>query len=137
MSITSSPKTLHINARQIKILVVDDHALVLTALCEMLGCESDFEVVGSAANGEAALLLLTAGLQVDILLTDLNMRGMNGFELTREAMVVNKKLRVIILTIKPKADVEQQAVVAGAKASLSKDCDGDDLIASIRTVYTA
>ncbi len=78
------------------VLVVDDEPLVLFATASMLedlGCE-----VVTAANGPQALDLLARNRSVEILITDINMPGMSGFELAERAKRVRKGLQVILLS---------------------------------------
>ncbi len=121
----------------IKILVVDDHPVVRESLCRFLAGQEGIEVAASATNGQAALLLLKDGLDVSIVLTDLNMPLMDGMELTREVAAIVKGPSVIVLTFHGQLSVKQRALDAGAKDCLSKDGELDELLHSIRSVHAA
>ncbi|MEJ7560028.1 MAG: response regulator transcription factor [Pedobacter sp.] len=118
----------------LKILVVDDHTIVRNGLCQLLGEQSDLVIVGAAESGHYALELLNEGLDVDVMLTDLSMPGMDGFELTQRALSRNPGLQVIVLSMHSTLAVTQKALAAGAKACFSKDGDIDHLLTSIRAV---
>lgn len=121
----------------IKIMVVDDHPIVRESLCRLFSAQDDMEVRAEAADGQAALQLLKEGLQINLLLTDLNMPLMDGLELTRQAVALQEDLRVIILTFHAQPVVKQSALAAGAKACLSKDDDLAVLLSTIRSVHAA
>lgn len=116
----------------IRILVVDDHDVIRDSLCLMLSSQTDFFVAGSAENGEVALDLLQSGLNVDILLTDINMPVMDGLELTRKVTACNLDLYVIILSMHTTLAMSNSALEAGANAFLSKDTGIEDLFTLIR-----
>jgi DNA-binding NarL/FixJ family response regulator len=120
-----------------KILVVDDHQVVREGLCKLLSGQPDMEVVANAADGQAAMDLLQSGLQLDFLLTDINMPRMDGLELTRQSTRLRKGLQVMVLTFYPLLAVKPRALDAGAKDCFSKDCGIDELLAAIRAVHAA
>src|SRR5215469_6522371 len=81
----------------IRILIVDDHPVVLAGLTSMLTTQPDFEVVGSASGGEEALQMLRTQ-SADILLIDLRMPGINGIETLAAIKANHIHVRSIILT---------------------------------------
>lgn len=121
----------------LRIIIVDDHTLVRNELCRFLSGETDIVVVGAVADGEAAMTLLKNGLLVDMMLTDLNIPGMDGFELTRQAIAFQAGLKVIVLTLHPRLAFLARVLATGAKECLSKDGEPDDLLQAIRTVHAA
>ncbi|PJJ83496.1 response regulator [Mucilaginibacter auburnensis] len=121
----------------IKILVVDDHAIVRESLCRFLAGQEDMDVVASATDGLTGLVLLKDGLKVNIVLTDLNMPLMDGMELTREVVAIDQSPPVIVLTFHPLTAVKQNVLNAGAKACLSKYGELDELLSAIRSVHAA
>ncbi len=121
----------------IRIVVVEDHETVRKGLCALLSGQVDMDVVGVASNGEEALALLRDGLSTDIILTDLNMPGVNGMELIWQGMAFNDSLRFIILTLHPLIAIKGRALAAGARDCLSKDGEIDDLLTAIRRVKAA
>lgn len=115
--------------------MVDDHAVVRNGLYQLLSGQDDIKVLASAPDGQSALDILKDGMQANMVLTDLNMPGMDGFELTRQIMALKPSLFVIILTLHPQAAVKQRALAVGAKDCLSKDGDIDGLLAALRAIH--
>lgn len=121
----------------IKIMVVDDHAVVRENLSRLFSAQDDMVVLATAPDGQAALQLIKDGLQINLLLTDLNMPLMDGLELTRQAIALKSDLNVVVLTFQAQRVAKPSALAAGAKACLSKDDDLPVLLDTIRTVHSA
>jgi two-component system response regulator DesR len=119
-----------------RILVVEDHAIVRDLLCKLLNDQPDMDIVAGVANGAAALSLLSTGIHADIVLTDLNMPGMSGLELTKSVVQLDSSTHVIILTMQPLMMVRERALLAGASECLSKDGSFSDLLACIRLIHS-
>lgn len=117
-----------------RILLVEDNAVVRKGLTDLLNEEPDMEVTGEAADGLEALAMLQAGFAADILLTDLNMPAMNGFELTRRMQAANFNIPIIILTMHQGNSYFDTAVALGVKGFLLKGENFEDLINGIRSV---
>jgi len=117
----------------IKILLVDDQRLMREGLRTLLELESDFEIVGEAGDGQAALNAY-AELQPDVVLMDIRMPVLNGVEATRRLMAQNSAARVIILTTFDDDANVFEGLRAGALGYLLKDVSGADLAAAVRTV---
>ncbi|MFD1507335.1 response regulator transcription factor [Georgenia yuyongxinii] len=116
----------------VRVLLVDDHALVRSGFAMVLSVEDDVEVVGQAANGREALAALTEH-PADVVLMDVQMPVMDGIEATRE--VVARGLgRVIILTTFDREDYLFDALAAGASGFLLKNADPDDLVDAVHAV---
>lgn len=116
----------------IRVLLVDDHAVVRSGFAMVLGTESDIEVVAQAADGQQALDAL-ATTEADIVLMDVQMPVMDGVQATEE-IVANAQAKVIILTTFDREDYLFDALAAGASGFLLKNADPDDLIAAVRSV---
>lgn len=119
----------------LKIMIVEDHPIVREGLYQFFGKQHDMEVTGVAKGGLEALALLRDGLVLDILLIDLNMPEMDGLELTRQAVALNRDFSIIILTFFPLTIVRERAQLAGARQCLSKDGEINELLATIRSVH--
>jgi two-component system, NarL family, response regulator len=117
----------------IRILVVDDHPVVLAGLTSMLGTQAGIEVVGIASSGEEALDLLPRA-QADVMLLDLRMPGMNGVDTLHAMNRVKLATRAIILTSFETDEDIYRAVQAGAHGYLMKDAPQADMIAAIKAV---
>lgn len=104
----------------VKILIADDHSMVREGFRQLLQLEEDFEVVGEAANGQAALELIEE-LKPDVLLLDINMPIKNGLEVLEEIKNLKVKTRVLMLTIHNEVEYLIKAVEIGCNGYLLKD----------------
>jgi len=115
----------------IRLLLVDDHAVVRQGLRMFLSLDSDFEIVGEAADGNAALKLARE-LQPDVVLMDLLMPGMDGIEATGILRREMPDIEVIALTSVLEDSSVVGAIRAGAIGYLLKDTEANELIRSIK-----
>jgi DNA-binding NarL/FixJ family response regulator len=118
----------------IRILIVDDHPVVLAGLTSMLGTQPGMEVAGSASSGEEALEMLRSK-PADLLLLDLRMPGMNGIDTLLALKRAKIAVRVIILTSFETDEDVYRAVQAGAQGYLLKDAPQSDMMDAIRAVH--
>jgi two-component system response regulator DesR len=110
-----------------KILVVEDQALVRGAICSLLSLEDNVQIVGQAENGRIALDML-ANLDVDYILTDIEMPIMSGLEL---AEIVHEKyshINVLIMTTFSKSGYIKRAMALGVKAFVLKEAPTEYLL---------
>ena len=117
----------------IRVLVVDDQALVRRGIVALLGFETDIDVVGQASDGEECLALLP-GLTVDVVLMDIRMPRMNGLEAVRQMRCRRLETPVVLLTTFDEPVTLAQGRSVGAQACLLKDIDQVGLVAVIRAV---
>ncbi len=117
----------------VKILIVDDHPVVCSGLTSMLGAHSAIQVIGSAASGEEALVIIE-GKHPDVLLLDLRMPGMDGIAVLHALKSVEKPPRVIVLTSFEKDEDIYRAIKAGAHGYLLKDTTESEMVAAISIV---
>ena len=117
----------------IRILIADDQELVRTGFRVVLDAESDLEVVGEAADGQAALETAQA-LEPDVVLMDIRMPNLDGIEATRRLAAGDRSPRVLILTTFDLDDYVYEALRAGASGFLLKDVRASDLCDAVRTV---
>jgi DNA-binding NarL/FixJ family response regulator len=113
-----------------RVLVVDDHAVVRKSLVQMLSREPDIEVVGEVANGNFAVEMICL-VQPDVVLMDVQMPVLNGIEATRLIHAEFPEVRVIGLSMFP--ECEQRLREAGAVAYVSKADSTDVLLEAIRS----
>lgn len=118
----------------IRIIIVDDHPVVLAGLTSMLGTQAGMEVAGSASGGEEALQMLQR-TPADLLLLDLRMPGMSGIDTLHALKRAKISIRVIILTSFETDEDIYRAVQAGAQGYLLKDAPQADMIDAIRAVH--
>lgn len=119
----------------IRILIVDDHPVVLAGLTSMLGTQAGIAVAGSASSGEEALEMLQTN-SADLLLLDLRMPGMSGIETLHAIKRAKISVRVIILTSFETDEDIYRAVQAGAQGYLLKGAPQSDMIDAIRAVHS-
>ena len=118
----------------IRILVVDDHAVVRGGLSKFLMVNKDMQLVGEASDGLVAVQL--AGLhQPDVILMDLVMPGMDGIAATREIHQRYPQIRIIALTSFSEQNLVQGALQAGAIGYLQKNVTAGELGNAIRSAY--
>ncbi|MCU1483737.1 MAG: DNA-binding response regulator, LuxR family [Actinomycetia bacterium] len=119
----------------IRVIVVDDQALVRTGFSMILGAEPDLDVVGEAANGVEAVEMART-LRPDVILMDIRMPIMDGVEATRMVAGpdVSDPMRVLILTTFDLDEYVFDALRAGASGFLLKDTPPEELAAAVRVV---
>jgi NarL family two-component system response regulator LiaR len=118
----------------IRVMIVDDHAVVRSGLSAFLLAFDDFEYVGDATGGADALKKCAA-LKPDVVLMDLVMPDMDGAEATRRIKEACPDVRVIALTSYKEDDLVQGALKAGALSYLLKNVSADELAGAIRAAY--
>ena len=118
----------------IKVLIVDDHAMVRKGMKALLGEFDDFLVVGEASEGQKAVELVQ-NLKPDVVLLDLLMPVIDGIETTKQILAIQPDQRIIILTAYMGDDKITTALDAGAIGYLQKDTQSEELIQSIRIAY--
>jgi len=118
----------------IRVLLVDDHAVVRSGLSFFLSTTDDIEVVGEAADGEQALRLC-AQLHPDVVVMDMLMPQMDGFTAIQHIRQQHPAIRVLALTSFLEGEFVQRALQAGASGYLLKDVQARDLADAIRAAY--
>lgn len=116
------------------IFIVDDSATILLSISSILSKAG--YAVEKAANAEEALKRFKAGAKVDLLLTDLNMPGMNGIELIREVrkLAAYKFVPILFLTTESQQAKKVEAKAAGASGWIVKPATADELLSTIKLV---
>jgi DNA-binding NarL/FixJ family response regulator len=124
---------------KIRVLVVDDHAVVRRGLFAFLESESDIEVVGDADGGEAALGLIERlggeGRRPHVVLMDLQMEPLDGIESTRRIRAEHDDVEVVALTSFDEVDRVKAALEAGASGYLLKDADVGEIAVAVRAAH--
>ena len=118
----------------IRILIVDDQAIIRQGLRVLLTIEPDFDVVGEAENGQVAIAQVQA-LKPDVVLMDLRMPVKDGIAATEEISQTYQDTKVIVLTTFNEDDLVDAALKVGAMGYLLKDTPSEDLATVIRSVY--
>lgn len=120
-------------AKPIRVLLIDDHALVRAGIRALIGQLEEVEVAGEAAGGREALRLIEE-LQPDIVLLDIAAPGMSGLEVLTESAKRFPRVRVIVLTVHEAGDYALGALRAGAAGYLPKSAASNELKEAIETV---
>jgi NarL family two-component system response regulator LiaR len=118
----------------IRVLIVDDHAILREGIRALLSLYSDIEVVGEASDGLEAINK-TRQLSPNIVLMDVAMPGLGGLEATREIHKQNPNSRVVILTQHDDTEYIFPILKAGAAGYILKKAVGTELVAAIRAVH--
>lgn len=121
-------------SRRIRILLVDDHAVIRQALRMLLEAQLELEVVGDVENGREAVQV-SERLRPDVVLMDVVMPGLNGLEATRQIRKVSPSTRVVMLSGFVDEDQLLEAIRAGASGYLIKRSDVSELVLAIQTVH--
>ncbi len=118
---------------KLRILIVDDHAVLREGMRTLLSREKDFEVVGEAANGEEAVRL-AGELKPDIVIMDIVMPVMNGVEATRRIRQLYPAVSVLVLSAFSDIRYIVDLLEAGARGYLLKSSAGKELVKAVRAV---
>ena len=119
--------------KKIRVLIVDDHAVLRAGLRTLLNLQPDMEVVGEAAEGLEALEK-TKRLDPEVVLMDLSLPGMEGLEATKELKKTHPNVKVLILTMHEDRRFLYPALKAGASGYVVKRAADTELIDAIRAV---
>ncbi len=117
----------------IRVVIVDDHALVREGTVQLLEAEADLEVVGQAGTAEEGLGLL-ARLRPDLALVDVNLPGTSGLELARQAAASHPKVRILVVTAYDDYAYVAEALEIGVGGYLLKTASGKELVDAVRAV---
>ena len=118
---------------KIKVMIVDDHAILRMGLASLLNAKKDIEVIGEANSGAAALKKAPK-LKPDVIVMDLMMPEMDGAETTRRLKALMPEARILILTTFGTADGIAHALAAGAMGAVLKSVEFVDLADAIRKI---
>jgi DNA-binding NarL/FixJ family response regulator len=127
------PKAGQPPAHTIRVVLVDDHALVRQGFRRILEDEEDILVVGEAGDGAETLNLLRAQ-QPDIVVLDMSMPEMNGLQVTREVLKQFPGTRILILSMYSDEQYVRNAIDAGAHGYILKGSNGPDMVRAVRAV---
>jgi NarL family two-component system response regulator LiaR len=118
----------------VRVMIVDDHAIVRKGIRALLSEAGGFEVVGEASNGQEAVLRAQES-SPDVILMDILMPGMDGIEATRLITSRQPKTRILVLTSFAADNKVFPAIKAGALGYLLKDSSPEELVRAIRQVH--
>ncbi|MBD9499419.1 two-component system response regulator NarL [Pseudomonas sp. BGr12] len=118
-----------------RILLVDDHPMMRKGVVQLLEFEEDLQVVGEAGSGEEALRM-AAELEPDMILLDLNMKGMTGLDTLRAMRENGEDARIVVFTVSDDRNDVINVLRAGADGYLLKDMEPERLLEHIRQAAT-
>ncbi len=112
------------------VIIIDDHPLFRKGVSQLIALDDRLHLIGEASSGEEGLELARA-LEPDLILLDLNMKGMSGIETLHALREADLAARILILTVSDAADDLVAAIRAGADGYLLKDMEPEELLARI------
>jgi DNA-binding NarL/FixJ family response regulator len=126
----------------LRIVIVDDHEIVRKGLISTLADHPEWEIVGEANDGRAALSLAQQ-FQPDIVIMDLHMPGLNGLDATRQLLALSPETRVLVLTLEDTDQLVREVLAAGARGFVLKSDAARHLVTAVealaegRTYFTS
>jgi DNA-binding NarL/FixJ family response regulator len=114
--------------------MADDHKMFAKGIANILAGEEDFKVLGIFQNGLEVLEYLEKSSNPDVVLTDLNMPGMDGIKLIQNIRQKCKRCKIIVLSMYDEEEIFKSCVKEGIHGYVLKDADPDELIYTIREV---
>ena len=117
--------------KRIRLLIADDHVMFAQGLESLL--RDEFELVGAAGNGEE-LVEMTLRLEPDVVLVDISMPVLNGFDAVRRIRKSNSESKIIFLTMHDDATLLSEAFRCGASGYILKQAAGEELVNAIKEV---
>ena len=119
---------------KIKVLIVDDHAIMRDGIRALLSIHNDIEAIGEASEGKEAIEKVRE-LVPDVVIMDIAMPGMDGMEATRRIVKEKPRVKVLVLTQHDNKEYVLSAIKSGATGYVPKRALGSELISGIRAVY--
>jgi len=122
------------SALKARVMLVDDHAMLRHGMAMLINLEPDMEVSGEAGDGEEALAALKAGHHADIVLMDVSLKTLSGFEVIKSIHISMPTLPVLVVSMHDEGVYAERALRAGARGYVMKQEPGEVLITAIREV---
>ncbi len=119
---------------KIRVLVVDDHAIMRDGIRALIDISDDIEMVEEASEGKEAIIK-TQEFEPDVVIMDIVMPGMDGMEATRRIKKKNPKVKVLVLSQHDNKEYVLSAIKAGAAGYVPKRALGSELLSAIRAVH--
>lgn len=124
---------LEINA-MLKLLLAEDHNIVRSGIKRLLEDDETIVIVAEAINGSQALDYIKSNQSIDVLLTDINMPGINGISLISEVKMFNPHIKIVVLSMHDNEKYVAQAFQAGASGYLLKSVLAEELIFALKYI---
>ena len=119
----------------IKILIVDDHAIVREGLSRIIGAENDMIVAGMAKDGTEVIRLMLDN-EIDVVVLDISMPGKSGLDLIKDLKQVQPLVKILMLSMYPEERFAMRSIKAGASGYLTKEMAPEEIVSAIRTIYS-
>lgn len=119
----------------IRVLIVDDHAVIRSGLAMLLGAQADIEIIAEASNAAETRAILTRS-RPDIVLLDVNLPDQNGLELAEDILRQHGLLKILFLTMHDEPEYVGRALQIGASGYILKNAADTELIDAVRAVYS-
>lgn len=118
-----------------KIIIADDHKIILDGLITLLENEKDIEVIATALTGEEALALIDKHDEIDILVLDINMPEMDGIEVTEQVKSRYPEIKILILSMYKRSEFIKNLIKAGADGYILKNAGKNAFLEAINTLF--
>jgi len=122
--------------KEIRVLIVDDHAILRAGVREMLSDEEDLRVVAEAGSAEEALQTLRNGTGVDVVVLDITLPGQSGIDLLKQLRRDRPDLAILVLSMHPERSFAVRLMRAGANGYVPKMIVPEELVKAVRAVGT-
>jgi DNA-binding NarL/FixJ family response regulator len=119
----------------IKILIVDDHAIVREGLSRIIGAENDMIVAGMAKDGTEVIRLMLDN-EIDVVVLDISMPGKSGLDLIKDLKQVQPLVKILMLSMYPEERFAMRSIKAGASGYLTKEMAPEEIVSAVRTIYS-
>lgn len=127
-------QNLHMSKHPIRIILVDDHQLARQSWCLLLGHDERFSIVHETGNGQDAIDHASR-LEPDVMLVDINMQPVNGFEVTQKVLENNPAVRIIGISVNNHPSYASHMLQLGARGFVTKGSSFDEITQAIEEVY--
>ena len=121
-------------ALKAQVMLVDDHAMLRHGMAMLINLEPDMEVFAEAGDGDEALAILKAGHHADIVLMDVSLKTLSGFEVIKSMHILIPALPVLVVSMHDESVYAERALRAGARGYVMKQEPGEVLISAIHEV---
>ncbi|MFN8134746.1 MAG: response regulator transcription factor [Bacteroidales bacterium] len=119
----------------IKILIVDDHAIVREGLNRIIAAEKDMQVAGMAKDGNEVIRVMLDS-EIDVVVLDISMPGKSGLDLIKDLKQVQPMVKILMLSMYPEERFAMRSIKAGASGYLTKEMAPEEIVNAIRTIYS-
>lgn len=119
----------------IKILIVDDHAIVREGLNRIIAAEKDMQVAGMAKDGNEVIRVMLES-DIDVVVLDISMPGKSGLDLIKDLKQVQPMVKILMLSMYPEERFAMRSIKAGASGYLTKEMAPEEIVNAIRTIYS-